>query len=651
MHWVAERIQQARSKFSSVHERWEQSRKQYDGELTRPDVQDAWQPDIDIPVTWERSVAQIARLVNVVIVQEPVWVATAVPGYEPIAEAVEDFLQWKVRTWERVGGVDFPAWLSELLRHVHVYGIGVVHVFTRSEFAPIFRRRTVTRPLSEEEQAALAQAAPFGGPFAGIKTEEVVEPAYVPRYKGAKAEIVDPRDFFWLPLNAPALEACHFVARRHFLAPWQLIDAANAAFFDPAAAERAAAAPGRYGALQGEENELELQSSDTTNVEVWECYVRRKEDGWREKIVWYAPKADVVLREEENLLSEFRLPFVLFRYEWRQGLVPGKSFAERLYGLHVGINGSINLELESAILANSSALATDDDDLFDELEGRRVRPGEILRTSRPPADAVKVLQLSSGFTQLPMIRAYMEQHADMISATSPSLFGIEQAQRPTAKGTVALIEEAKQPLYRQLESMRASLAMVARHILVREMEEWDARCPFYRVHQNGKTLEEAWLTLSVEEFGDNIIVELNASSESLSRQSRQQLMNDALDRVMAIYQMILGFATQAAAGPANPAWHIFAKAADNIENFAIEVLKEFRIPWLEKLRLGVVEEIYRAAQQQAQQLEQQLAAAQAPGPGPGAPGPGAPAPTAPAAVASPLGGVPGGGGAGPGGLG
>jgi len=586
MDWK-ELFELAKTARARLVDTWDRAAKLYDGELSRPGKHDEWQPDVEIPIAWERAVAQSSRIVNVIVAQDPPFVATPKVGSElgnsvEVARAIEKYLQWKIRTWKEATRTDWPSWLNELVRHLHVYRMAVLHIYSRTELAPIFKRRTITEEVE-------LPASPFGdGPERVMVTREVLTQELGPVPKGARVELVDPRDFFWYPLFVDSITDCSFVARRHYMTPWELERVARTGFFDPEAVRKVL------------EREPERQLGDEIErideprrgfYEVLEAYYwEQTEAGWEEVVSFVEVSSETILRKEPNSFVEFRIPFVVIPYEWRSGSFIGPSFVERISGIHAAINAAVNLDLESSILANSMPVATDDDDVADELSDRTLRPGQVLRTTRPPREAIMPINFPGPNGQLGVLRSYMEQHADMISASSPAIFGIEQAQRPTFKGTAALIEESRQPLYRLLESIRTGLSEMAYQLIARDRETFDTRIPYFAYDEDGRILGQYLLAIPDGLLKDSVLIELAASSESFSKATRQEGFIQAINQVSNTYQAILGMLQLATQQPGVISL-VAVKGARALATLLREAAKDFGIPGAELIAPDPVEDM------------------------------------------------------------
>lgn len=651
-------FKRALSERGDIEESWHRNAMLYDGKIPRPDLMDQWQPDVEIPIAWERSTSQASRIVNLVLSQQPPFTVIPKNLGDPAetiktARAIERYFEWKIRTWKRHSRTDWASWLFELIRHVHVYGFAAIHVFVKRERAVSLVRKTVTEVI-RFPVAPPVPAEPGAPQFDGslpeyppeqqeaVVEKEIVTAEETPGYHGSVAELVDPRDFIWYPIWVDTLNDCSLVARRHFVTPWQLQMAANDGFFDPKAVSEVLKneppSASEQGAAKPSERFSGEKSERTGRYQIIEAYhwePGSEETGFQpvHRVTFFEEKSQRVLRTSENMLTEFRIPFIVVPYEWRTGSLIGPSFVERISGIHMAVNASVNLDLEAAILSSSQAFATDDDDIADELRDRRVRPGEILRTTRNPREALMPLQFPGPSGQLGALRQYMEQHADMLSSTSPALFGMEQAQRPTFKGTMALIEEAKQPLYRFLETVRSGLSEMAYHILARDREEFDFRVPFYEADEDGALVSKVILSLPDGLLQEMLSIDLRASSELANKQSRQQLLSDALDRVSTVYQQILQFVQTAQSGSQDSPINLIAlRGAKVLSSLLEEAAKEFDLPGAdvvapdveEELNAGkVIAEIFQGALAQAVQQLQAAAAQQAQQPG-GPAGPGQP---------------------------
>lgn len=615
---IAEVVERAITKRAKIEETWRSSLAQYAGEVSRLDAPEEWEPDVDTQLTYTRSQARAARLINPIVQQDPPFVVIPYEGYEDFADAIEHYLKWKIDQMALEPGGSFREFLHAIVRDLDVFGMAVVKVpFVRHQKTI---KEWVVEPAGYEiDDLTGAQVVKQVG--------RLVEKTYTVR-EGAFPETVSPMDFFWWPLNARTIDQCVMVAERKIMQRHEIEELVESGIFEPDCLDKLGE-PYAVKQADVEKDETEsagIEAEDVLGFEVFEVYYKYRQGGKTEDIiVVYERKSKAILRKVVNFYADFRVPYIVMSAEPESRFLFGKSLAERISHLHRVVNASLNIELETAAM-NGPAWAIWDDDLADQLEGRKIRPHEVLRVTRPPQEALMRLELGGGYTQLGAMRAWAEQRADMISATSLPMFGIEPVDRPTASGTIREIEEAQQPLFRQIDNLRAFLSRVMLAVIARDRQFFPAGLKYFIDTEGGKLYASAILSFPPGLLERQIIVVPKASAQDLSKASKKQDAVSLLDQLKGTYGLLLQ--VLGAAAQPSPVAKAALKMAVAIQKQFEYVLDVFDVPHAKDLVVNIEQEVQDAGRfmeviQGLQQTIQALTARQGQaGMGPMPPGPG-----------------------------
>ena len=403
------------------------------------------------------------------------------------------------------------------------------------------------------------------------------------------------------------------------------------------------------------EDPEESKRATNKQIDIRETYiawkVKKKEV---ELIVTWNAGSKAILSIVENFLHEYYRPFVCHQYKHVNGSIYGIPLTYILEPFHRAYMASINQRLDQASLANEVALfAPTGHPIHEQADG--VFRGGVYESDADKDDIHTVRLTEPGFSQLSSLEGVIETRADRASALTDSSFGDETVNRPTATGTMQLIEESKQPQYLQLERFRESFAEVIRHMLARYKQFYPEGMNLYlqtRGDEERKTMEEYSISWPDGAIEDSVLVETKVSSTTMSKNARKQELVALMDKMPELQQTLFQFASMATTpnmqAPANQL--IGLKLLTSFQKVVDMFMVEFDVPNKEVLNPPLAEEAqvyanlnqqFMQLNQQIQMLQQQLAAVQGVPAGqaeggvapqapaqPGAPGPGQVAPGA-----------------------
>lgn len=600
---LQEKIRKSRTSRKKIEDRWSWNQAQYDGELRRMDSPDEWEPDVDAQTTFIRCQARQARLINPIVQQDPIFIAVPFEGYEDFAETIEHYLKFKIQQMESSGNNSFRRFLERIVVDLDVYGLAIVKVPFVIEKKRIrewksFPASTFTMPQQQGNVHAITQAAAL------IEREVVTK-------EGAFPEVIHPLDFFWFPFGVRSVEQAELIAERKILQKHEIETLVRSGVFQQDAIEKLKNARGvELTDVEKERlSEIGVESESVTGYEVYEIYHRIEDESGQltDAITVLELSTGQILRHVYNFFSDYRIPYFVLSSEPESMFLFGRSLAERMRDLHLVANASLNIELENGAMGAKAFYITDDD-AAGQLEGRKIRPLEVIRGTRPANEAIRELDLSGRITPLTSTRAWVEQRCDMLSATSLPMFGIEPVERPTASGTVREIEEAQQPLFRQLDALRNFLSRIFMCVLARDRQFFPMGLEFFVQTEAGERLRRMFLSFPDGLLEKQIIVVPKASSQDLSLSSKREGAVAALEQIKATYGVILQF-LGAAATP-SPIATVAVKLASSINKQLFTMLDYFDLPNMKDLYVDIETEVQDAGRlmETIQQLQQQLEA-------------------------------------------
>jgi len=217
-----------------------------------------------------------------------------------------------------------------------------------------------------------------------------------------------------------------------------------------------------------------------------------------------------------------------------------------------------------------------------------------------------------GFTQLPELEGIIETRADRAAALTDASFGDETVNRPTATGTMQLIEESKQPQYLQLERFREAFALIVRHMLARYKQFYPEGMTLYlstRSDIDRKNLEEFIINWPEGSIEDSVFIETKVSSATMSKNARKQELVALMDKMPQLQQTMMQFAQMALNPQQGPGMQLIGmKLLASFQKVVEMFMIEFDVPNRAVLNPPLAEEmqVYAQIQQQFMQMAQTI---------------------------------------------
>ena len=347
--------------------------------------------------------------------------------------------------------------------------------------------------------------------------------------------------------------------------------------------------------------------SDGDLYEIFEIYTSYAE---KEVIVTIERKSKTCLRFIENFYMEDERPFVTWSYEKILNDIDGTSLCYLLEPNHRALSAILNQRLDAAsrsmsqIVAFSSTLGMDK-----YVDENRLPSDWYSVNSTDLSNQIMEVSTPKPFDQLASLES--EIRAEMMALASLNEYnkGVEQIQRPTATGQIALIEEGKQPQYARMESFREALAEVGMMMIARYRQFHPVNIKYFIESKRPETqgLIEQVLTWPKEYWREQVIIEPTVTSQTMNKDLRKQELLALVDKVPQIGEQIMGIASSVV--EAGPMSAIAKKFLDfEINSVLKPFMKEFEIDADEFLDFGeeidIGQQFSQAIQQAQGQIEQ-----------------------------------------------
>jgi hypothetical protein len=609
--------------------RWEVWHKQANSRLERKGAGPK-DSNIDMGLTRERFAQNSARLQTPILQQDPIMVGVPrEPALDDLAKQIEKAADWALdRTNVR-------EWCDEWIEQFQTFNVGVVKTpfIYQTDYIKFWDELKGTPPnealgdpgMSPQEQALMLQKG--GETVIERKIGEGPE-AQVKYFREAKKDktrrtgafpVVVPIEDFIFPTGAADIYSTPWVTHRLWLTEKQVAYRIKRGDYEKTIKNQSTlellkgmgAERKRYSyAVEDPEAKKRATNKQLDIRETYICWpVKGKEV---ELIVTWNAESKAILSIVENFLHEYYRPFVCHQYKHVHGSIYGTPLSYILEPFHRAYMASINQRLDQASLANEVAiLAPTGHSLHEQADGT-FRGG--IYVSDAGKDEIQVVRLTEpGFSQLPSLEGVIETRADRAASLTDASFGDETVNRPTATGTMQLIEESKQPQYLQLERFRESFAEVVRHMLARYKQFYPEGMKLYlslKSDEERKMLEEFSVNWPVGSIEDHVLVETKVSSATMSKNARKQELVALMDKMPQLQQTLFQFASMATTpNPQAPATMLIAvKLLTAFHKVVDMFMVEFDVPNKQVLNPPLAEEaqVYAQINQQFMELQQQL---------------------------------------------
>ena len=508
-----------------------------------------------------------------------------------VAPLLEDALDW----WRKYSRLKQKL-LSPLLEAI-ISGTGIVYIPWRT------KKRSVTRYATPEEVADKTQDTfKLPGGRSGIK-------ALQSQYEGPDIEGI-PRKDFVISAEAKTIDTAHMVGFRTYLRRPDVELKVKQGLWYKSALDKLKV-PDDYDEAEKEkvENEgKELKTEFKEPFEIWNLWFRYDvdEDGEPDDItIEYHHESKAILRCIYNPFFNGFRPFVAFKGFPRKYSFDGEGVCEILEPLQEEIDTVHNQRLDRMTQINNPiVLVREDSGLTD----FKRSPGKVTIVDGEIDRMIQVVPEPGIYPGTFNEEAMLVRYAQEAIGITPQVLGQPTSERPVARETMALLQEANKKFLYVSDNGLDGVAEIGWKVL----EEIAQHSPTYTYYQEteGK-LEQKTVEFPSEYLRDGLELELTASKEMMSTEMRRevnltiyQLLSDAATKLFGMVQAITSGQM-----PTVMVEYVL-KWANVTETLLERVLKDFNQPDSKSLVVDTpdpqkIMEAIKEAQQKMQQMQQQ----------------------------------------------
>lgn len=266
--------------------------------------------------------------------------------------------------------------------------------------------------------------------------------------------------------------------------------------------------------------------------EIWQLHLHYDvdEDGEEDDIIiFYHRNSGAILRCIYNPLFKGFRPFKEFVFYPTEYSFDGEGICEILEPLQKVADTITNQRLDTLTLINAPWIFVRAGAGLDNL---RPSPGKTIPVHDELEGAIKIVQHPGPYSATFQEEDRINSYADRAVGITPAVMGISTAERPVAKETVALQQEANKKFKAGIDNLRDDLSELA-WMLVDFFTQYQ---PTYEYGEMGK---EQTIKFPTEYMRDGINIELATSSEMLNQEIRREI-------TLTIYQILSDYMTKIA---------------------------------------------------------------------------------------------------------
>ena len=580
----------------------EQGEKQFESELKRKDAgpRDA---DIDFPLTLEISNQNSTRVVyplasgaNSMFVVQPMD-----PKYKKAAVKYQRIVD------ARTDQGDWIRYMSNLAQEAHKKprGTGKV-VWKRKE------RKVIWTEMQMVDSGEFTMAP--NGTMVPMKVEQpVTQEKIIVEDEDAYMEVIRAEDLFY-PLPSKDLDTAEWVAHRYPITRNQILKRGQKdedlwrrdliEHFDEGLRKLGSREEELDSKERAQESDPKQESEKLTMYEVYTEY-----EG-REVIIDLNLDSEDYIRAVYNWFWEYPRPFIVYCWRERLGEIDGRSLCKTLRHLHVAYSASMCQELDSASRAIEKLIvAMESLGLGEFFKKGRLETGlvEVDATPEEVEKGIREIELAASFTPMDSIKSQIMGHANRVANMTQAFYGEESASRPTARGTLATMEEGKTPLFAELEDFRRAVERTEkirfarrRQYHPREIQLYTKGVPASYKGDNAVTWEPGY-------WGEQIAIKTRVTSQTMSVALRKEEMVALIDKLPQVFEIIAQMSQ--GISPNNPQAAIVAQLLEIYLENVKTMFEELNVEGTDKLNFSAAQQLAQVHQQlqaQVQQLTAQI---------------------------------------------
>lgn len=530
--------------------------------------------NVAIPITRSNVDAIHVRLIDALLNQFKVWVLKAkVPEYQGVDRVIEDGLDhFQKNVLKLRSKLNSP-----ILQSVKT-GLGMIKVVHETKTRTRYR---YAKPEEIQDDNIPKFTLPGTDSLAVTDVETI--------YQGPNVYAISRED--WIcSSNAITVQDAYICGFRKYYRYEELKYRTKKEIYYETEFDRIVN-PDKYDETKEERAESEgkeLKQTDYTEpYEVWELWLKYdvNDDGEPDDIVvTFHRDSGAILRCIYNpLFAGFRpfLPFVFYPSEFS---VEGEGICEIIETLQEEIDTLHNLRLDRMVQINAPMIFVR---AGTNLEDFEIMPGKVTIVDGELEQAIKEFTFSDTTFTTQTEEDRLIAMADRACGITPSVMGQSTAERPVAKETFALIQEANKKFKYGIDNLRNALTELA-YMLLEFFAQYQPTYTYKTV--DGNEITEQTVNFPVELIRDGFQVDLVASSEMFNQEARRQIALTKYHMLGDYYSKMATVAVALTDPTVHPEFKKWLVASSqSTEQQMEEILKDFQDPSAEKTVVGIAD--------------------------------------------------------------
>lgn len=482
-----------------------------------------------VPITRSLIETIIVRVFDVLWGQKKLAIVRGKsPEWQELAPEIEDALEW----WQKNVAKLKKNMFSPLLQSAKI-GTGI------GKLDYVREKRLVYRYSDEKERKDIVKRDPEQAKyFAKTKNGQLLYKDIATEYEGPKFMGV-PREDIFVSSDATSFEDAYMTGMRTYLHPSKFSARVKSTLYKINKDTEKSILRGDELDSTKEDRivdaDKDIEVWDGNRIALWELHFTHDVDGDGEPddiIVSFHRRTKTVLRAYYNPHFYKYRPFQRFIGRPMEYSFDGEGACQILEKCQVELDTLHNQRIDRGTQLNAPVWKR----RMGSFQGdQKIFPGAILDFNNPETD----LMLEVGHSAYPDTAAaesVVVQYMQQAVGVSPNVMGQSTAERPVARETLALIQEANKLFKFLIDNYRDDIT----ELLYRAIEMMAQYSPTYRyeVEAGGKK-EEKFLQFPYGMIRDGIEIELMASSEVMNTEVRREIN-------LIVYQLLSSYATNLA---------------------------------------------------------------------------------------------------------
>ena len=555
-----------------------------------------------VPLTQWITETVLVRILDVIWSQKKlIAVRPAKENMRELSEKLEDAFDW----WQKhIAGLRRK--LTDVILQAVKFGTSHLKLeYTR-------QKRTVVRYASMAEQLN-----PMVKTYKDKNGNKLVKDVQT-IYEGPQVIPISREDMVISP-DSPEIKKSALVGNRFYLRPAEFNLRVDTGVYPISEEEREKVlargddlGPDEYD--DAKKNRMQLENRETSAIsddplecyEVW-VYFDVDEDGEEDSIVLSVhPASKVILKAKYNHLHYGFRPYlditpnpVEFRHD-------GNGLCKALEQTQLETDAIHNQRRDRMDFINGPIFLR----RINSVEGKwNLYPGAVVDV-QDIEDSVRELKISDAYPSTEREEDRLIQYGMNLAGVSAGVMGQQTAERPVARDTLALIQEANKKFKTQIENIRAAITEMA-YMIIEMFAQYQPEFR-YKSDKGGEVVEDV-LNFPAQLIRDSFIVDLSASSEVLNTEVKReidlvlyQMNSDYMTKLAGMAQLVTNpmvpmemksFVVQAAKIGAEQVRRIFRDYGEMDESLVLEMDKA----------MNVQNAVMQAEQEKQMMMQQQQA--------------------------------------------